>query len=850
MAPAARTLASVSGRSVVKKDVSTASPEQITCEDYGSQRPRKHVKKLKDDPPAAKTETVYSDDPAPASSGFFCPSIPKFSLEKSFPSILSTLRFIRALEGAVDADGLRPLCEVFFSCLDQIVSSMADLPHGVRYEPEYEVAHFAVTHAETLLRAVVSPQVEAKKTTPSDYTTTLKHVELVVTTLRTFLSAAERALASSKPLPELPELHTQCLPLSPVQEDSESLLDVVEELKKSEVVIAGFLTSQCQDETADASDDLASRRKSQYGTIISKVVRRRATTNGSLAPQFDSYGSTPTLVDPKVMDCADAENSSSDPLARESFLAEIKQKLEDMPYLPRRSAIYILADPYNPEEDVDMPLPSGDAFSVRLDHNGVVKAASLTALVRILTSIDGVLDQDFIPMFFVCFRFFTTPSVFLDALIQRFDETAPAENLTALQLEVWVKSRVNDQIRVAKTVYLWLDLYWKPDADGEVLSALQEFALDRLVGKVPQKLADDILTALNLVGGDVPFCRRSRKAHDLNYFYHQGGRVVLPPNNYIDEPDLSLPVDGDTDQFRIALQLLQFNTPSGKEEFARQLTLHASKLFRQVDPEDAIKYWDLKEQSSRKEEADTMEVSLALKTIIESERALCSWVTFSVLDEHTPRERKVVLEFWLDISARCIRLRNYSSAQCILVGLSNGAITRLKRAVLLVNSASKLQFHVLQNLFVNNDNFTTYREMLHSVEPTVPMLAPLIRDVVSSLGVVPTSLGATEDPEEEDLINLCAYRVVLKTVRAMESCLIPYDIAEHAAIQTWLTDIFGIFPSELEEVRNDKFYYQSKCLDSRDEDFNHVEPWNFTIEGPIYGQPWEYTLSKLPPLPK
>ncbi|KAG6916448.1 hypothetical protein DXG01_006776 [Tephrocybe rancida] len=768
---ASRTLASISGRSVGHtKDASYSSSEPTAC---GSQRPRKHVKKLMDDPPPAKTETVYSDDPAPASSGVFAPNIPRFSLEKSFPSILSTVSLIHGVRACHSLDSLLPLSQVFLTCLDTIVISMADLPYGVRFKPEYEVAQFTVSYARALLKEVLDPQVAAGKVMTLQYLATIKHVDTVVATLRSFLRVAERVFAENKPLPDVPSRPTDPpTSLIYLKEEPESLLHVVEDVLKNEEAPA----------CAPSRDGTAALRKSETGAIIAKVVRRRAKMR-SLASQFTA--STITLVDSQTSDKVKTDSSAQS--AKETSRAE---EHADMPYLPRQSAIYYLADPYNPDVDVDVDadadadvtLPAEDSNDVRLDDNGVMKAASLPALVRILTSMQGVTDREFIPTFFVCFRFFASPRLFLEELIRRFMKTPP-EGLSSKQLNGWIRNRVCDRIRIGKTVLLWLELYWKPDADTEVLPDLQTFVIDELVRGIPPLMAEAVLEAVDLVNEDNPLCRRLRKVHDLGIVYRSGGEVVLPRNNFqvmIEHP------------LETTVQLLTFNSPAGREQFARQLTVRVSSLFHQVDPEDAVKYWHLKEQKS---DVDDLEVSKILKAIIELERSLCSWVTFTILDEMSPTTRRILLEFWLDVSARCMRLRNYSSAHCILVGLSNGAITRLKHMVLAVSSSSKIQFQVLQKFFGGQDNYACY--------------PPFIRDVVSALNVVPTSVAANDSENTGDkMINLCSYRIVLKTVRAMESCLIPYNITKSDAFDSWIGRVLAAFPSELEAELNDKFYDQ------------------------------------------
>ncbi|KAF5382736.1 hypothetical protein D9615_002878 [Tricholomella constricta] len=818
-------LAAVSGRnqSVVKADdVPRASSQPISL-NSSSARPPTHVKQIEDNK-TEKTESIHSDDASPASSGVFVPVIPKFSLEKSFPSILVTVERMRPLEGPISINSLHSLVQVFSTCLRTIVHSMDDLPHNVRLKPEYEVAQFAVIFSGNLLHAEAARQ--SPNTSHSSILTALELVDMTVASLRSFLKVAERVLAANKPLPKLPTSPTdKPLRLATIEEQPEPLVNIVEEVLKGE---------ECEDTSPSSQEGGAiveppttKKTKIRSGSMIRSIVRRRRASASKSSLFTHRSKSSTTLVNA-------AETASLSSSVKESFSAEVKDRADEVPYLPRQSAIYYLADPYCPEIDVDMPLPTGDAVAVRLDHNGVMKAASLTALVRILTSKESVIDQEFTPTFFICFRFFTTPALFLDALVKRYSEQPP-EGLNPAQLRIWTRNHMAVHLRVGKTILLWLDVYWKPDDDAEVLEDLQAFTLNRLARELPEGMVDCILQGLDLVWGDNPLCRRSRKAYDLEFVYHYNGVPALPPNLFPIWFDASL---------ETSAQLLSFNCPTGREEFARQITIRVSEMFRQMDPEDAVKYWHLKEQKARQQEVEEWEVGTVLRRIIEFERALFSWVTFSVLDEHTTTKRRDMLEFWLDVSARCMQLRNFSGAHCILGGLSSGAITRLKHTVLIVDASSKQQFRALQTFFGGLDNYAHYRDVLSSIEPTVPMLAPLIRDVVSALGVVPTTIGSTDDSTDKNLINLSSYRIITKTVRAMESCLIPYKLPQSDAFQEWIEKVLAAFPSHLEDELNNTFYSQSNKLEIKDEALNSVEPWKYTVKGTLNGK---YTLLDLPP---
>ncbi|KAG6900048.1 hypothetical protein C0993_003679 [Termitomyces sp. T159_Od127] len=804
-----RTLASISGRTA---HYSTGDSSE-TVNPSISQRPRKRIKKLKDDPPPAKTESVYSDDPVPASSGVFSPNIPVFSLEKSFPSILSTANLMRAIKGPHYILIHQSLGLVFLSCLRTIVGSMSDLPHGVPLNPRYEVAQYAVMYAGSLLEKELDrqkPVQNPEAATRPQHSAIMILVDTILETLRTFLKVVGQLFADNKPLPVPPchfgdksgaENTATGGKVSPGQgkrsvgKEDESLMNVVKDVIKREEEPAQYDTADPSCETPDV------KRKSRSGLLIYRVVRRRARFKGSLAAHFAA--SSLTLID--LAPVSGASKEPSIPISKESWTARVKERPADIQvcaYLPRRSAIYYLADPYNPEH-VEMPFPTEETCSIRLDHKGDIKAASLNALVRILTTIESVKNQEFIPTFFVCFRFFTTPRLFLQALINRFNERPP-NSYNPLQLEVWIRSRVNDHIRIAKAILLWLELYWKSDVDNEVLPELQDFVIYHLVFAIPPGLGDAVLEALDLVDGDSPFCRRSRKAHDLDFVYKHGGKTEIPPNNF------TIKINPD---HLTGKQILSFDSPSGREEFARQLTIWISEKFRQVDPEDAIKYWHLKEQKSSR--ATSMEVGHILRAIIEFERALCSWVTFSILDEISRTNRRIFIEFWLDVSAN-------------------------------VNLSSKQQFRVLERFFDGHDNYASYREVLSSVEPTVPMLAPLIRDVVSVLNVVAASIEAG-DKSTDRMINFRSYSVVLKTVRAMESCLIPYELTNSDEFRVWLEPILQRFPSPAEAELHNNFYVQSKQVEAKDGALNHIhDPWNYIVRGELADK---YTLHELPPVP-
>jgi len=369
-------------------------------------------------------------------------------------------------------------------------------------------------------------------------------------------------------------------------------------------------------------------------------------------------------------------------------------------------------------------------------------------------------------------------------------------------------------------------LYWRPDLDCEVLEALQALFLDRLACELPEKLAVPILQELDSVSGDEPICRRTRKAKDLEFIYRRN--IVVKPVI----PKLEIVPDTNLD---VTAQLLALNTSAGREEVARQLTLQLSDLFQQIDPEDAIMYWHRRNEDSK--------VGGLLQGIVLLERALCMWITHTVLQQPTLQERCRLLEFWLDVATRCLRLRNFSGANCIHGGVANSAVGRLKKTILSVVIPSKHQYRALCAFLEGQDNYSDYRQALTLVEPTLPMIAPLIRDVTSTMDVVPTTIGYVDNCNGQPLINFNPYRVISKTVRAMESCLIPYGFPKNEAFQAWIRNNLADFSPNRELQINDDFHLRSAELEVREPLLVHLkDPWLWAMTGTLEGV---YTFHEL-----
>ncbi|KAG5648370.1 hypothetical protein DXG03_004942 [Asterophora parasitica] len=834
-----KSLAAASGRTnllAAASDPSRVASNHIPASSSSAPRPRKHAKKMQDD--KTDTDSAYSDDAVPATSGVFVPSIPKFSLEESFPSILHSLKLIHA-NPSPDFAILHGLVQLFLTSMNSIVRSMDNLPHNIRLRNEYEVAQFKVIFPGSQLQAELSRQAEVKAPSSPSTALIIELVDLTVNHLRAFLKSAEAILNDSKPLPKPPSDSNDLITRLSTIEEQPELVESAPLINIVDVELLKILPAGVQDAPPSSiaeeaiTDSKRTKLRTKAGSIIRNVVKRRPASVRSKISQFTQRSKSSVTLgdDPDSVTLVADETSSVAFSHQESFSCDMKERPEELPYVLRQSMIYYVADPYCPEIDIQMPLPTGDDIAVRLDAKGAMKAASLTALVRILVSKEAVLEPDFTPTFFISFRYFTTPLLFVRALIERYDAQPPT-GLDAAQLRVWMRTQMAVHIRIGNAIILWLDAYWRPAEDEVALEELQNFCLHRLCRELPEGIVNRLFLSLDSVPDDTPVARTERKISDMKRIY---AHFEIPP------PALnvcSIEILPEIDMSSQLIALHEFD--EGREEVARQLTIIASDLFCKIDPEDMIKYWHLKEDKLHAQEVDQWPVAKALKRVVEFERALASWVTHTVIHESDIGKRCTLLQFWLDVAARCLHHRNHSGAQCIISGVNSGAIARMKHTVLGVWEGSKAQFRRMHELFAGN--LTEIREEYSSMEPAVPIIAPFNRDVITALRVVPTSVGSNDSDKATLMINLCSYRTITKVSRSLDCGLIPYPLDKHQPIQDWILSTIAGFPSANEDKLNVEFYALSKKLESKDEALHLIDPWRFTVNGDLNGK---FTLKEL-----
>ncbi|KAL0580617.1 hypothetical protein V5O48_001347 [Marasmius crinis-equi] len=768
----------------------------------------------------------------------------RFCLEEGYPSIITTVEHLRRSCYSRNITAIRGLAQVFSNCLTSIIASMDSLPDEVRTFPDYELAQYGAVFTNGLLCA------HAKDLGRNDAATVLEIMEMSFSNLKYFLEVAGKVYSDHEfsPIPQYFIVDKS----SPMQEDEAvaettittpeipqldaateqpriHLSDVVDGVDErisprsssestpnspqSSIIELPTVSSETTTliDTASIdhqSLDLPSERPKVKTSIIQRALRLRPSFASLLSST--RFRSTTTLV-------ASVNESEEGPDGTkkndiEDYMRRHKA-LPDIPYTLRQSAVYFLPDPLHPEVDVEMPLPSGETVEIRLSPQGEYKGATLTALIRLITSKDVIKNPRTAQLFYFGLGYFICPSDAVAKLTERFNEQSPP-GLNAAQLRVWTREAAAVRIRVGHVVAMWLEQYWDFEVCGEtVITALQDFIFDDLLDNIPHSLSSKIVLRLEAVING----RSSRKAWraDLIKLMSEGVSVLGPTGFEV----------ASSERDRLDFGLCQLDTPLGREELARVLTGVLFDMHGAVDPGSAVRCWFFGDHDSQ--------VYSKLQKIVHWERSLYLWVTSTVLVGENKEDRASVIQFLVDVASSCLSLRNFSCASIIHGALVSPPVYRLKETLLAVDVEHKIQFRVLSDHFSGFDNYGKYRQAIDELKdhksngfPYIPILAPLIRDIEVIKTASPTIPGRSPHCSESKLLNLAAAGVIQYAVSVLENSRLPYKFERTSFLSEWLNEELTRYPPEKEQTINDELDRLSATCEAKRPGFEQINGWS------------------------
>ncbi|CAO3594261.1 unnamed protein product [Absidia cylindrospora] len=500
---------------------------------------------------------------------------------------------------------------------------------------------------------------------------------------------------------------------------------------------------------------------------------------------------------------------------------------------------------------------------VIVNADGHLTGATIEALIEKLTLHEKSPDLVFTRAFFYNFRLFTTPSAFVDLLIQRFRLSPPSDPvLSEEEFKVW-KNRVlvPVRLRVYNVIKTWLETYYRYEQDG-VESQLTAFATEDMQAAMPgpaKRMIDLIQRTFEIRGHSISHRKMSyaicstSSSHSSTLFGVNGSNVSLSEYNPLRPPlqtknssghlslssgsslfsDLSLfgndshnsyytsssslsdqlhyPPINLTRSLRNALRkavnqnaltLVHINDFDCME-LARQFTLMESALFCQITPYEMIG------QEFKKKVGQSTAVHV--KAMIQKSTHLTSWISDSILREQDAKRRAQMIKFWIKVGDCCLQMNNYNTLMAIRSALDSTSIRRLKKTWDHLSAKYK---HMLEPIYRATDssrNFAEYRTRLKTaVAPCLPFLGVYLTDMTF---IDDGNSNHRTTPSGQTLINFDKYIKTTKVLNEIDQFQIPYKLLEVEEIQRYLSRC-------LETVEKDEqaFYNRSITLEPRQED--------------------------------
>ncbi|XHG05948.1 hypothetical protein AWENTII_009162 [Aspergillus wentii] len=160
-------------------------------------------------------------------------------------------------------------------------------------------------------------------------------------------------------------------------------------------------------------------------------------------------------------------------------------------------------------------------------------------------------------------------------------------------------------------------------------------------------------------------------------------------------------------------------------EFARQLTIIESGLFRRIRPQDCVnKTW------SKKASAESAEPATGVNAMILHSNQLANWVGEMILAQSDLRKRVAMVRHFINVAEKCNSLKNFATMMSIISGLGTTPVYRLHRTWSQVGGRCLGPLEQMRNLMASTRNFIRYREKLRLTNPPcVPFLGVYLTDL-------------------------------------------------------------------------------------------------------------------------
>ncbi|KAG1751146.1 ras guanine nucleotide exchange factor domain-containing protein [Suillus lakei] len=719
-----------------------------------------------------------TDKPAVSSPCIFPPSIQQFDIEESFKAILPPVKRLRGVVHTQDHATIRSLSPVISQCLTTILRSMSQLPQDVRNASGFRNAQFRVWSSKLQFMSHVRPSLDDSDFKPASrrqfILQTLEYLDIIMSSLKAFMQVAEREMHQMKPLPDAPE---EC----EMEEEAE---EAGEDSDRYNGANRMSLPSEDTHQSSEGSstDRTCVEEVDELGSLVKPPAIKR--TKRGLAGIFGSLGLRRKISQQFLR----ADKAA--PVEKLPTRAEHARATANI-----RNSIALFPELFDGKLENSLPHPD-DSTELFLDRNGVLQLASLKGLIRYLTSAVSDDDLELPDVFFLCFRYFSTPTLVLEAFMERYREKLPG----CLSPEHAPIRSMHVKMRVARLLNQWVDLHWRHSEDQEAFAPLLQFAFSDLSLDLPRDVSSKFIDTLHnaactkehngcRIEKTVQLIQGSSPAEELSSLWEPRDKKAMKKGEFA------------------KIKLSNFDSPQGMELLALQLTVLLWEKYRDFQPEDAARFW-VEEATGKSTYGVTNDAGTKVTTYASFEKALHLWALDVIVSAQSMEDRIEKVQFILEWAQECHEIRNYAGSWALFSACDRQS---------LVGSLSNIGARhdeilvALRHFFSHTTRMKAYKDAIQSsYGPTLPTLVLFVSDVKRQCG----NEERVDHPHApgHKLINLRRYRPLTRAIRDMERCHTPYYIQRVDYVCQWMEEVICSYLSRPEVEWEDIFYEKSRRL--------------------------------------
>ncbi|KAG1746001.1 ras guanine nucleotide exchange factor domain-containing protein [Suillus paluster] len=717
------------------------------------------------------TESVNSgsENPAAPSTGLLSSNPPQFDVESTFPAILAPVKLLREVE---DLDSLRALTPIFSQCLAAILHSIAQFHSDVGYTSALQLAESAVEFSKQSFLGHIN-QLHVSGFQPTSKRAfigeAIELMDITMSTLTVFMRAAEREWQQMKPLPDPPE-------------ECEEILEAEEDGDQSIGAGQSYLPSTDNHQSSEGSSTCVEEVDELGALVKAPPIKRPKRGLAAIIGPIKTLRRKCSRISFSKADTATPVEKITTRAGHARATANI------------RNSIALFTELLDGKLEHSLPHPD-DSTELFMDRNGVLQLASLRGLIRYLTSTVSDDDLELADVFFLCFRYFSTPALVLEAFMERYKEKLPG----CLSPDQVRTQSLHVKMRVARLLNQWVDLHWRHSDDHEVFATLTQFAFSDLSQDLPRDVSSKLINTLHNAA-----CAKEHKGRRLEKTV-QLIQASSPAEEFSGfwEPREKEAMVGEVSK----IWLTRFSSPQRMELLTHQLTLVLWEKYRVFQPEDAARFW-VEEATGKTPYGISNDAGPKVTTYASFEKAIHLWALDIIVSPSSMEARIKNVKFVLEWAQACHKIRNYAASWALFSACDRQSLVGTS-----LNIGAKHDEILLglRLFFSHTNHMKAYKDAIQSsLGPTLPTLVLFVGDVKRQCG----NEERVENPNApgHKLINLRRYRPLTRAVRDMERCHTPYHIQRVDSVYQWIEEVICCYLKRPEAEWEDILYEKSRRL--------------------------------------